>query len=634
MTYLQWFSYPYSHWLKPWISEVIPYLIGISIALIFLDWYQPAKNRTKGRLSMILMVANALLIQNQLLPDKHWANIPLILIACILLFAYGVLFRKELKNEWTASTPETPMLSGFLVIIVITLIKMIELESWPPFLNEYAGNTGIWGMAAVEGRWPLHLFMGKGFDLRGGGESPLMLPILWSVMKLFGVSVWSVRFSEVVGSTFLLVVFWIWVRKTVPDRWSIIALAVFGLSPWHLAQSRMGTFFSISVAISLGLLWLADSIWKSGQPQIIKWIGFGFFAGCIGWSYTPLKVLYLFVGFTTFCLPVLRRNKSKNWWVGPICALIIFTILLTLQLNLIQRPINMFRSQFGTLATDTPVWKKTIEDQVQPEIQPADVILKNISRNCVEWLRITFTEQTIFRFYSAAFILSFIIALLCIVLRWNPILAVYYFCGTLPPLLIFPLHRRSLIIWPLIYLVAIITFREISITGVKLFSQSRFRLVIPTLVMGCLISIVLHGFNLWISTWSIVKDHSYFGPAKRLEAIHFADKIMNEQHVVFINPWVHADVITITLYNRNKELGSHAYNFAQVSEHTPNLNNLVNRNQTTSLIFFDLANQSWLKKKLFQEIPGGVLQEYYNSEGHKELLYSVYTVPSLSDGYF
>ncbi|MGB3976617.1 MAG: glycosyltransferase family 39 protein [bacterium] len=632
MNHLLWFSYPYLNWLKPWVSGFVPYLVGISIAIVFLDWYLPATNRIKGRLSMILLVVNALLIHNQLLPEKHWANIPLILAACITLLVYGIVFRKHLKDEWTTSPSHASMISGLLAILVITLIKLIELESWPPFLNEYAANTGVWGMAAVEGRWPIHPFQGRGFDLRGGGESPLMLPVLWSVMKLFGVSVWSVRFSEVIGSTLLLLIFWFWVRKTIPDRWSIIALAVFGLSPWHLAQSRMGTFFSTSVAVSLGLLWTTDSIWRNNESRIgiVKWIGFGFFAGCIGWSYAPLKVLYLFVGFIIFIVPALKRKIWKNWWPGPVCALIVFAVLLTLQLNILHGPIKMFQSQFGSLATDTPVWKKTVDDQVLSDLQPANVILKNILRNSVEWFRSTFAEQTIHRFYSGAFALSFIVALLCLILRWNPILAIYYFCGTLPPLLIFPLHRRTLIIWPLIYLVAVVVFREISVTGSALFQKPLFRRVIPTLVIGCLIGITLHGFNLWISTWSIVKDHSYFGPAKRLEAIHFADKIMDQQYVVFINPWVHDDIITITLYNRNKGLGGDAYNFVHVSEKSPVLSHLVNRKRTTSLIFFDLAKQEWLKKRLLEEIPGGVLQEFRNPVGRQELLYSVYTVPALN----
>lgn len=53
---------------------------------------------------------------------------------------------------------------------------------------------------------------------------------------------------------------------------------------------------------------------------IVKWIGFGFFAGCIGWSYAPLKVLYLFVGFIIFIVPALKRKIWKNWWPGPVCA--------------------------------------------------------------------------------------------------------------------------------------------------------------------------------------------------------------------------------------------------------------------------------------------------------------------------
>lgn len=165
--------------------------------------------------------------------------------------------------------------------------------------------------------------------------------------------------------------------------------------------------------------------------------------------------------------------------------------------------------------------------------------------------------------------MSFIVALLCLILRWNPILAIYYFCGTLPPLLIFPLHRRTLIIWPLIYLVAVVVFREISVTGSALFQKPLFRRVIPTLVIGCLIGITLHGFNLWTLDLVNCQGSLIFGPAKRLEAIHFADKIMDQQYVVFINPWVHDDIITITLYNRNKGLGGDAYNFVHVSEKSP-----------------------------------------------------------------
>jgi hypothetical protein len=629
MNYLQWFAYPYRQLLEPWIDYLVPCVIGLSIALFFIDLYLPSgTNRNKGRLALILIPVNALLIQNQLLPDNHPAHVPLVALAAICLLVYGIGYRRVLRDEWMIFRETPPLRLGLIVIVLITAIKLVELESWPLFLNEYAGNTGIWGLSAFEGNWPGNPFQGRGFDLRGGGQSPLMLPVMWITMQQFGVNVWSVRFSEVVGSTVLLLFLWLWLRRTFPGKWSLAALIVFGLSPWHLAQSRMGTFFSISAAVAIGMLLSADGLnrAKTVPASTAWWLLFGFLAGCIGWSYAPMKVLYLFFLYVVIMVPVLNRHKQKRSWVGALCSVLVFSAVFTVQFQGLQHPKNMFQSHFGSLATDNPVWRKTIDDQVVNTIQPVSVITHNIYRNLIEWIRVTFTESDILRLYPGALIMSFVIAVLCLVCRWSFILPVYYFCGILPPLLIFPLHRRSLIIWPLVYVTAVVLLRETAVVGTRLGKRSYARKVVPLMVGFCLIPILLHGFHIWISTWSIVKDHSYFGPARRLEAIDFAADIAEDHSIVFLNPWVHEDVIKITLYETNHELGGNAIRYARINERTQNLHRYLDKHQPTAFIFFDLSHEPWLSAHIMRLLPGGVLQQYHNPGNRRELLYSVYTV--------
>ncbi len=615
--------------MQPWIHHLIPWLVGLSIALVCIDLYLPSNiNKKKGRLTLILLPVNALLIQNQWLPDNHFAHIPLILFAAAALLVYGIVFRNTLRDEWIIFRETPPVRTGLLIILIITAVKLIELEAWPAFLNEYAGNTGIWGLGAIEGNWPNYPFQGRGFDLRGGGQSPLMLPIMWLTMLRFGVNVWSVRFSEVIGSTILLLVLWLWLRKNLPDKWSLVALTVFGLSPWHLAQSRMGTFFSISAAVSIGLLFTADRLYRTKQfsKAIGWWILFGFLTGCIGWSYAPMKVLYLFFLYVVIIVPILKRKTHPKAWTGALCAMGVFGILFALQFQGLQKPGHMFQSSFGGLATDNPVWRKTVDDQVTNTTQPVSVIAKNLQRNLIQWLQVTFSENDILRFYPGALVLSSVIMLLFIILRWNPILPAYFICGILPPLLIFPLHRRSLIIWPLVYVTAVVLFREIAIAGNLTGTASRIRKILSVTVIICIALIMLHGFHIWISTWSIVKDHSYFGPPRRLESMHFAEKIAEHHTVVFVNAWVHKDVIKITLYEKNIELGGDVIRFAHVNRGTQSLAQYLDHDRPTAFIWFDLDHQPWLSDHIRRLLPGGVLQQFRNPDNRREILYSVYTV--------
>lgn len=628
MEQLKWFEYPYQYLLQGWVTALIPAIMALSAIGIILDWTLPAENRRKGRFSMLLVIVNLLLYQNQYLTNRSAMDIWLVATAAFLLLIYGIIFRSHIRRDWIRDSLPSPYWAGLVLIAVITVVKFTDVATWPPFLKSYAAMTGRWGMKAIEGQWPTHLFQGRGFDLRGGGESPLMLPIMYLVMKILGVSLIAVRTSEIVGSTILLVLFWSWLRTTLPGSWALVALTVFGLSPWHLAQSRMGTFFSISAAIAMGILWTAQNAWRSQRYQSATfwWMVCGGFAGCIGWCYAPMKVMYACFFVLLLGTPLLRKFSQKRWYIPILGALLCFGALFGLQLKSVQNPASMFKSHFGPLATDNPVWRKTVDDKVEAGVQPTGVIAANLKRNFLEWMPKTFRERGILPMYGSALVLSFVIALLCLINNWNPILGVYYLFGLLPPLIVFPLHRRTLIIWPLVYVAAVVVLREISVSGSDMFKNIRWKRVVPVMVGVCICCMVIQGLSIWVNTWSIVYDHTYFGPPWRLRAIARAAELMPTHRVVFLNPWVHRDTIEITLYEQNKTLGGNKLLFSGVNKRGSQLRTFVSSNEPTAFFYFELSNQDWLKETIQQTLPGGRLEEVRNPSGRKELLYSVYTV--------
>jgi len=628
MTYLKWFAYPYKYLIQDWVTVFVPAIMVISVLCVLLDWILPAADRQKGRLTLLLLAINMFLYNDQYVHQNHILSIFLVCTAAILLLVYGIFFRSAIKVDWVRDLKPPVYWSGLLIILIVTGIKLVELSTWPPFLKTYAGMTGKFGMNAVEHLWPDNLFQGRGFDLRGGGASPLMLPVMWLVMKFAGVTVFSVRFSEVIGSTVLLLILWSWLRVTIPGKWSLIALSFFALSPWHLAQSRMGTFFSISSAVALGILWSAGNVWRSEKTwrSIGWWALLGFFAGCIGWAYAPMKVLYPFFILALVAIPFLKRFKPAKWWIGWLVSLLVFSAVFGVQLSSVSNPSSMFKSHFGPLATDNPVWRKTVDDKVQNGIQPVKTIAVNVKRNATEWANRTFGNFHILPIYAYAVVASIVVTILCFVNWWNPVLGAYFLFGLLPPLIIFPLHRRTLIMWPLVYITAVVIFREITITASAMFRKTVFKRSVGVLVGLCVMIIICLGLQIWINTWSIVLDHTYFGPAWRLTAIHKAEELMPVSRVVFVNPWVHRDTIEISLYEQNKSLGGDSLMFANIGRNAQRIRQFLALDKPTAFIFFDLDNQEWLKDAIKAELPGGQLEEIHNKSGRRELLYSVYSI--------
>src|SRR5262249_35537011 len=146
---------------------------------------------------------------------------------------------------------------------------------------------------------------------------------------------------------------------------------------------------------------------RTAGPRLGWWTALGASAGLVGWAYAPLKVLYAFfvvaVGANGLAA---RRARVAAWWIGPAVALAACLVLVVVQLGDRDSFDEMFRYEFGTLATDTSIWHKTPDGEVTPSMQGLGVIAENFFANAKLWFSRTYAEATILCWYAPALTLG------------------------------------------------------------------------------------------------------------------------------------------------------------------------------------------------------------------------------------
>lgn len=563
------------------------------------------------------------------------------MVGALLLTGGLILYRRP------AAPPARPLpfWAGLVIITGATALKCIALDDWPLHLNEYSAETGYWGLRTLDGLWPRDFFAGKEYDLVNGGISPLHLPVLWGSVRLFGGTIAAVRFAEVFSSTVLLVLFWVWLRRHWRGGAGLTALAVYAISPWHLAQSRMGTFFSASVALGLTLLILAERIIDGAAPAersaarlpgMAEWVGFGAAAGLIGYAYAPLKVLYAYFVLVLGAALVSGRGRQRAAWRGPLAAGVVFGAILAVQLAGAARFEEMFRRDFGVLATDTSIWKKTADDQVTQEIQPVSVVARNLLRNLTTWWRTSWSERRVLVWYAPALTGAVVAAL---VLLWrgpHRVTALYCAIGMLPPLIIYPVQRRTLILWPLVYVAAVVGGWELTRICAARFARAWWHVLSWTLFGAGLIHASAHGLHIYATTNSIVGTGQYFGPDHQLDMYLEAERMLPRCRVYLVNPtYEEAIVATVRLFAASRRIVEpEPFGFFDFKPGDDRPDVLLDR----PLCFFDLNRpdendiEGGVVDGLAEHFLDGMILRRWAGDGSDTLFYNILMVPAQETG--
>lgn len=613
-------SAPYEWLVAPYLTWLLGGIVALCVIAIVFDLATSTPPSGRGRLASLCLALLLLIVGRGWFPFDSWAATALVLSGLAVLVAHGAHF------GWSATDVSEAAASrwwpGLLIIATAFALKCHQLDDWPPNLNTYSAMTGEEGLRALAGEWPERFFGVRAYPLAEGGKSPLHLPILWAAMKIFGGTVFSVRFAEVLASTALLAVFWVWLRGALPRPWAALALAVFAFSPWHLAQSRFGTFFSLSAALALSMLCLGERSARDGPRVWAAWVALGLCAGAIGWLYAPLQVLYAF-----FAVLLLAGALRPGRRLEPLAAVAGFAVVVGVQL-VQSGPEAFMRSDFGQLATDTVIWRKTADDVVTREIQAPAVIADHFARNIDRWFREIFRDGTILVWYAPALAIGLLYALSDVLRGSTWVRGAYFLIGVLPPLLIFPLHRRSLVLWPLVYVAAVRFGRELVVAAAATRWPRWPRRLAAAAVAGIIVASSMHGLRLFAVANTAALVYPYFGPPHQYMMIDEAERLLPYYRLLFVNPATMKHTVAIGLYEPARATRRpQPYELIEIRQGERQLERFLRDNEKSCFIYLNDEEHTWVTDTLAAGLPAGRLIQRRRAPG-EPALYSLYFVPA------
>jgi hypothetical protein len=201
------------------------------------------------------------------------------------------------------------LISGAVIVVCLALIKFLAhilvTGSYGYFIDEL--------YTIAESR---HLDFGY-VDM-----PPLVPLILAAVGKLFGYSLFAIRFLPAVCGAFMVVMAYLMVKKMGGGRFAQILapLAVLIVPVW-LAMNSMYTYDCFDQLLSVIVFYVILRILDEENPRL--WLVFGLVAG-IG---LMVKLSMLFLGFSLVLALLLTRNRkyfASRWlWLGGLVALAI-----------------------------------------------------------------------------------------------------------------------------------------------------------------------------------------------------------------------------------------------------------------------------------------------------------------------
>jgi hypothetical protein len=203
--------------------------------------------------------------------------------------------------------------------------------------------------------------------------------------------------------------------------------------------------------------------------------------------------------------------------------------------------------------------------------------------------------------------------------------ALYFLIGALPPLLIFPVDRRSLIAWPFVYVAGVVFARQLVAAADRLSARGWWRIGCRVVTVGALVAFSVHGLYLFATTNSIVRAGTYFGPDHRVHMLDEAERMFPECHLYFVNlDSAAVPVVHVRLYELGRELERPwEYSFLTLEE---GQTEIVDLSPDRPLCFFYLAQHGsdGIMRTLREILPGGTLMRRVSEKEAGTVLYSVY----------
>ncbi len=218
-----------------------------------------------------------------------------------------------------------------LIFLIGFSVRIIGITDYPNGFNCDEASIGYeaysvlnYGIDRNGNSWPVFL------EAWGSGQNALYMYIIMPFIKLFGLTVLSVRLPMALIGCISLIVMYKLLKENKNKKIAIIGLAFFAICPWHIMKSRYGLESNVFPDLALLAVYVfINGIKKQKNIWIyISAVLFGLCAYAYGTSYYFLPIFLIPLLF------ILTRKKEITLKQSIISLTIIFIISLPIILML------------------------------------------------------------------------------------------------------------------------------------------------------------------------------------------------------------------------------------------------------------------------------------------------------------
>ncbi len=204
------------------------------------------------------------------------------------------------------------------IIIVSAPLRLYNLNTHPPGLFGDEAADGLDALTIMSGDRPLFL-------TENNGREPLHAYLVALSINVLGRTPAAVRLPSALASTLTILALFLATQAITGTRIALIASIISGFTVWPIMLGRLATRPALlPLALSI-TLWLIIEAYKRNNNKL--WILSGLMLGICVYTYTPIRLLIIFI---LLCLSALFVAQiRRRILLGTTYFLLSFTIIVS-----------------------------------------------------------------------------------------------------------------------------------------------------------------------------------------------------------------------------------------------------------------------------------------------------------------
>ncbi|GHT48844.1 hypothetical protein FACS189440_13360 [Bacteroidia bacterium] len=214
------------------------------------------------------------------------------------------------------------LLATIIVLLAGLVIRWVALGVFPAGMHQDEAYSGYEAYSLLKygvDSWgyhnPVH------FTTWGSGMNALYIYLSMIPIRLFGLSAFSIRFTQALFGSLSLVIFYLLCKETGNKKLALLGLFILAINPWHIMMSRWAWDSNLTVSFLLaGMYFFIIGLKKS--PFLILsalFYGMSLYGYPTTWVTLPF-ILLLMIVYSLYC-------KRLHFSRSLVAAVIVFGML-------------------------------------------------------------------------------------------------------------------------------------------------------------------------------------------------------------------------------------------------------------------------------------------------------------------